>query len=121
MDDKAEVYVIPTNIADNGNVLNGYFKKKNAYEAAFFLFIGAILSVVFLGFLPMIPRLIVFGIFLILAFISLAGIKGQSFIEFLLEVVFFKRKKRVMKYRLPRKEIEKTTKRRKKEKDNLIE
>ena len=75
MDDRPEVYFIPTNIANNGNVLKGYFKKRNAYEAAAILLVGLLLSVVLLGFLPMIPRVIVFCIFMILAFLALAGIK----------------------------------------------
>ena len=104
MDERPEVYIIPTNIADNGNVLKGYFKKKNAYEAAAILSIGLVVSVLLLGFLPVMPRVVVFCLFFIFSMLALAGVKGESFVEFLLEKIFFKRKMRVMKYRLPRKE-----------------
>lgn len=118
MNEQPEVYVIPANITDNGNVIRGQFKKKNAYEAAAFIAVGLILSVLILGFIPLIARGIIFFIFLMLAMIALAGIKGESLIEFILEKIFFGRKKRVMKYRLPRREAQKESKWDKKKKQN---
>ena len=121
MDDYPETYVIPTNIANNGNVLRGYFKKKNAYEFAAIVATGLLISVLLLGFLPIIPRIVVFGVFLIIGFLALAGVKGQSFIEHTLEVFFFKKKRRVMKYRLPRKDIDKTPKRKRRKSEDDLE
>lgn len=117
MDERPELYIIPVNITDNGNVIRGQFQKKNFLEAAAILAVGLILSVLILKFIPMIARIIVFAIFAVIAMIALAGIKGESLIEFALEKSFFNRKRRIMKYRLPRREVVKES-RWKKSKNN---
>ena len=111
MDERPNVYFIPANITDNGNVLKGYFKKKNFLEAATIWSIGLVISVLLLGFLPLIVRASVFAIFFIIGFVALAGVnKEASLIEYVLERVFFKRKQRIMKYKLPRREVVKERK-----------
>ena len=106
MDYENEVYIIPANVTDNGNVFNGNVKKKCAYEAGIIGLIGAIFSFLLLGFLSLITKIVIMSVFVIIGFVALFGIKGDSLIEVLLEVFFFKRKKRTMKYRLPRKDSE---------------
>ena len=117
MDQEYETYIIPANVTDNGNVINGNIKKKNAYEAAAILFVGVIFCFILLGFLHLIPKLIIFTVFVMLSLVAVVGIKGDSLIETLLEAFFFNKKKRTMKYRLPRKDTElKAKKRLRKEK-----
>ena len=106
MNDQPEVYIIPSNVTDNGNVVRGLFKKKNAAEAVVVLAIGAVISFLFLSFLGFLVRMGVFIFFALLSAIVVVGIKGESFGEYVLETTLFKKKKRSMKYRLPRKNYE---------------
>lgn len=101
-----ESYIIPANVTDNGNVLNGNIKKKSAYEAVAIVVLGVALSFGLLWFIPLLAKVIITVVFVMIAFVALAGIKGESFVEYLIEVFFFKRKQRTMKFRLPRKEPE---------------
>lgn len=106
MEQEPEVYIIPANVTDNGNVINGNIKKKNAYEAGVIAVAGLIFSLLILGFLPLIVKIIILMLFFMLACLAIVGIKGESLFEAVLENFFFKKKMRVMKYRLPRKDIE---------------
>lgn len=111
MDQEPEVYFIPANVTDNGNVFSGNIKKKNAYEAAAVFTFGLVLSLLLLAFLPFIAKAIIITIFFMISCLALVGIRGQSLFEAILESFFFNKKKRVMKYRLPRKDTEPKEKR----------
>ena len=112
MEQEPEMYIIPANVTDNGNVINGNIKKKNAYEAAAIFVIGFLVSFLLLGFLPTIPKIIIMTFFFMFACLAVVGIKGESLFETFLEAFFFRKKVRVMKYRLPRKDLEPKEKKR---------
>lgn len=106
MDERGpETYVIPPNITDNGNVLNGMIKKKNLFES---------IAVFVAGFLiwslikPFIVSGMVKAILLIptvfLTMLTLVGFGESSLIEYILEATNFKKKKRVVIFKIPRRE-----------------
>lgn len=102
MDYQPEIYRIPINIADNGNALNGTIKTKNMTEAVIVAGIGVVISGLFLQFLSLGIRIAVFVPFFFIALVAMIGVRGESLFEYILEVFFFKKKKRRMKYKMPR-------------------
>lgn len=112
-------YYIPTNITDNGYVF-GKATSRNVAEMVAILAAGVLIAFGLLAFLPFKVRLIVFFFFLMLEPLAYFGFRDEPFIEHFIAYIFFIKKKRTMKYRLPREDkpaAEKKSKK-KKGKDN---
>ena len=104
-------YFIPINIGDDGGVLGGRFKKRNMIEA---VVIGLLLTLVWkIIFYPydIIVKIVVYIILVIpVVLFAIIGVNNESFLEFLLEYLAYKKKRRKMKFRLPMKLSEKRKK-----------
>lgn len=104
-------YFIPINIGDDGGVLGGRFKKRNMIEA---VVIGLLLTLVWkIIFYPydIIIKIVAYIILVIpVVLFAIVGVNNESFLEFLLEYLAYKKKKRKMKFRLPMKLSEKRKK-----------
>lgn len=105
-------YFIPINIGDDGGVLGGRFKKRNMIEA---VVIGLLLTLVWkIIFYPydIIIKIVAYIILVIpVVLFAIVGVNNESFLEFLLEYLAYKKKRRKMKFRLPMKLSEKRKKR----------
>ena len=104
-------YFIPINIGDDGGVLGGRFKKRNMIEA---VVIGLLLTLVWkIIFYPydIIVKIVAYIILVIpVVLFAIVGVNNESFLEFLLEYLAYKKKRRKMKFRLPMKLSEKRKK-----------
>lgn len=104
-------YFIPINIGDDGGVLGGRFKKRNMIEA---VVIGLLLTLVWkIIFYPydIIIKIVAYIILVIpVVLFAIIGVNNESFLEFLLEYLAYKKKRRKMKFRLPMKLSEKRKK-----------
>lgn len=104
-------YFIPINIGDDGGVLGGRFKKRNMIEA---VVIGLLLTLVWkIIFYPydIIVKIVAYIILVIpVVLFAIIGVNNESFLEFLLEYLAYKKKRRKMKFRLPMKLSEKRKK-----------
>lgn len=104
-------YFIPINIGDDGGVLGGRFKKRNMIEA---VVIGLLLTLVWkVIFYPydIIVKIVAYIILVIpVVLFAIIGVNNESFLEFLLEYLAYKKKRRKMKFRLPMKLSEKRKK-----------
>lgn len=104
-------YFIPINIGDDGGVLGGRFKKRNMIEA---VVIGLLLTLIWkIIFYPydIIVKIVAYIILVIpVVLFAIIGVNNESFLEFLLEYLAYKKKRRKMKFRLPMKLSEKRKK-----------
>lgn len=96
-----EIMNIPVNVADNGNVLNGSIKKKNMIEAICIALIGFFFWKILFCAFGLVVQVVCLFPFLALTIVALVGIRGESMLEYVLELIYFKKKRRVMIYKLP--------------------
>lgn len=95
-------YYIPVNLEDDGNLFGGNIKKKNLVETVVIFLVTMMVWVVFTYPFGMTIKIIVFvAIPLPLTALAVVGINNESFVEYVLEVFFFRKKQRVAKFRLP--------------------
>lgn len=91
-------HVIPKNVSNDGGIMGGAFKKRNAAEAAIYLLL-CIFVFKALFFVPLLPRLIAFGVVaLIPSAVMLVGIADQSLVEFLSTMIRYRRRKDIIPY-----------------------
>ena len=104
-------YFIPINIGDDGGVLGGRFKKRNMIEA---VIIGLLLTLVWKIICypyDIIVKVVAYIILVIpVVLFAIVGVNNESLLEFLLEYLAYKKKRRKMKFRLPMKLSEKRKK-----------
>lgn len=100
--EKEQIYIIPNNVNENGNILM-FFKTRNLAEAlvvsAVLLVLWRVITLPFSFTVQLVSFMFVIPPVAILAVI---GIKGESLFEYLFEVMFYKKKKRQMVFKMPR-------------------
>lgn len=95
-------YYIPVNLEDDGNLFGGNIKKKNLVETIVIFGITMAVWLVFTYPFGMTVKIIAFCLIpLPLTAFAVVGINNESFVEYVLEVFFFRKKQRVAKFRLP--------------------
>lgn len=95
-------YYIPVNLEDDGNLFGGNIKKKNLVETIAIFGVTMAVWLVFTYPFGMTIKIIAFvAIPLPLTALAVVGINNESFVEYVLEVFFFRKKQRVAKFRLP--------------------
>lgn len=100
-----EIYYIPGNVADNGNVVGGMLKLRNMIEAIVLgLIMAGLWRIIFYAF-GLVVKTIAFGIMVLpIVAAALIGIQGESLIEWFIEFFYFHKKKRMMIFEIPRPE-----------------
>ena len=95
-------YYIPVNLEDDGNLLSGNIEKKNLVETVVIFIVTMAVWMVFTYPFGMTIKVIVFCV-LVLPPTALAvvGINNESFLEYVIELFFFRKKQRIAKFRLP--------------------
>lgn len=101
-------YMFPVNMADDGGVFGGWFKKRNLAEALVLVITMFVLWKFFSVPLPMIGKVILF-IVLVLPppIVAVFGIGHRSLVEFIVEMISQSKRSRVMIFKVPRKEATK--------------
>lgn len=96
-DEELETHVIPENFVNTGRCFNGMFQTRNLIEGVAFAVIPAYLCInAPLGFeKKTVLTVVVVGVIMA---IMLAGINGDSFLEFVGHGLAYRKKKRVAKY-----------------------
>lgn len=97
-----DTYYIPVNVEDDGNILNGRIKLRNFLEMI--VVTGIVIGIWYVctRALPFIAQFVSFLIVVIpVAIITLVGVKGGSFLEFVIAVIWFKKKRRIVRIKLP--------------------
>ena len=94
-DSEFDVYYIPPNFIDSGTVLGGLFKLRNTVEAGILAFCVGVPAIM-LG--PDITSKVLILCFtaLPLAIIALIGVSGESLFSYILGVIRFLKKRRVI-------------------------
>lgn len=104
---RPETYVIPPNITDNGNVFNGLIKKKNLFEAIIVASVGFLIWFFIKLFVSsVIVKVVLILPAVLLTLLTLVGLGESSLLEHMIEVSYFNKKKRIIKYKIPRRETE---------------
>lgn len=113
-----EIYYIPGNVADNGNVMGGMLKLRNLIEAIVLGLLMFVLWRIFFYPFGLVIKTIAFGVMVLPAVaFSLVGIQGESLVEWFFEFFYFQKKKRMMIFEIPRPEAIKKKRFGKKEKN----
>ncbi len=97
------VYTIPVNTVSTGKtVFNGNLKMRNCLESAVFFPVSLLIWFLLTGFFPVAVKIAVFCFFnLPVLILSLTGIKGKSLGAAGLDFLDFRRKRRVLLFRIP--------------------
>jgi low affinity Fe/Cu permease len=103
------VYIIPGNVADSGGIFGGRVRTRNFIEAAL---VGFIMGLIWwLATRPITSYTIKTALFVILfpfpVLITLIGARDESALQFIMEVIAFRRKRRQMVFCIPRVEKKK--------------
>lgn len=98
-EEKAAVFFIPDNYTNSGGLFGGALKLRNAIEALIFGGVVGYLEYSFIEIDMLYKVMIIVFTAVPLAIISLVGIRGDSFSQFLLSVFIFLKDKRKMRYR----------------------
>ena len=94
-------HIIPTNISDNGNIGNGFLKKRNTVEAITILIIMFIVFKYALFAVPFFLKTILFVTFALFpAIIALIGIGDESLLEALITYRAYSKTKDIIPYSL---------------------
>lgn len=104
MEEGPKVYVIPANISDDGGFARGMIKKRNGIEAIVIFFIMLSIWFLFTAAFNVYIRFATFIFVIVPPVIAIIGIKDKSLCEYILEVFSFKKKRRKMVYKMPRRE-----------------
>ncbi len=95
------LYIIPGNYEDSGGVFGGSFKLRNAIETIVICYtLFKIGSLVLAPFDIVIRIILFFAIVFPIGILCLIGIKGDSVTQFLMNVIMFHNKKRVLNYKI---------------------
>lgn len=103
-----EVYIIPANVSHAGKILGGMIEIRNMVEAIIIAGVLGIMWWILTSPFGLIPKTITFCFFVAApAGIALIGIRGESVLQFGIQFLTFRKKKRKMMYKIPRKEEKK--------------
>ena len=109
-DYEPQEFFIPVNIEDSGGILGGRIKTRNVIEGIIILVVLGLAWKILTYPFGFIIKTLTFLLFVLMpSIVGFIGIGNESFVQWLLEVFFFKKKRRKVIFRLPMK-IEKKQK-----------
>lgn len=96
------IYYFPVNVDDDGGVFKGRIKKRNLIEAVILFAVMLLIWKLFTFPFGLTVKVISFVALEIPTVVfSIIGVKGDSLLEYIETLITFKRRKRMMVYRLP--------------------
>lgn len=114
-DYKPKTYIVHPNVSDVGgfNIGTLTFKYRNAIEAGAVGVLMFLLWKLFMGFFSWKIKAVVFIIDILILLLFVAGIGSDSVGQYIIKIIEFKQSAAYIRYRIPRKEEEKKSKRKK--------
>lgn len=118
-DYKPKTYIIHPNVSDVGgfNIGTFTFKYRNAIEAGVVFFLMFLFWKLFMGFFSWKVKAVVLVIDVVILLLFIAGIGSDSVGQYIIKIIEFKQSADHIRYRIPRKEEEKKSRRKERKKN----